>query len=118
MDKNLLYSLRGITAEEFSFLTHITAGMTEQQSQTFISFYSQKRQKPDEILLFTLIGLFGFAGIQRFIMGQIGMGVLYFFTCGLCFIGTIVDAINHKNLANEHNQKVAMECASLMQMGG
>ena len=99
MDRNLLYNLKGITPEEFSFLQQIMAGMTDQQAQQFVLFYSGKRQSAGDILLFTLLGLICLAGLQRFILGQIGMGILYFLTGGLCFIGTIVDAINHKNLA-------------------
>jgi hypothetical protein len=37
------------------------------------------------------------------------MGILYFFTAGLCFIGTIVDLINHKQIALEYNIKIANE---------
>jgi TM2 domain-containing membrane protein YozV len=51
----------------------------------------------------------GASGIQRFVVGQIGMGILYFFTGGLCLIGTIVDIVNHKKLAFEFNQKMAAE---------
>lgn len=116
MYRNLLYNLKGITPEEYQYLQHIISGMTEQQVQQFVMFYSGKRQSPTDLLLFTLLGFFGVAGVQRFITGQIGMGILYFFTAGLCFIGTIVDAINHKNMANEHNQQAALECAQLVKM--
>ena len=92
-------------------------GMEEKQAQRFVMFYSGKRQSPGDILLFTLIGFLGANGIQRFIIGQVGMGILYFFTGGLCLIGTIVDLINHKSLATEHNQKMALECAQLIKMG-
>lgn len=117
MYKDLLYSLKGITPEEFQYAQHIMSGMNEQQAQQFITFYSGKRQSPTDMLLFTLIGFLGANGIQRFIIGQIGMGILYFVTGGLCLIGTIVDAINHKSLANEHNQKMALECAQLVKSG-
>jgi TM2 domain-containing membrane protein YozV len=117
MDKNLLYNLKGITPEEFQNVQHITQGMNEQQEQQFMMFYSGKRQSPSDLLLFTLLGFVVVAGVQRFVIGQIGMGILYFFTFGLCFVGTILDAINHKNLANEHNQKVALECVQLVRMG-
>nr|MBP9099183.1 TM2 domain-containing protein [Ferruginibacter sp.] len=54
------------------------------------------------------------AGIQRFIIGQIGMGILYLFTGGLCLIGTIVDVINHKQLAFEFNQQMANESMAMV----
>ena len=37
------------------------------------------------------------------------MGILFFFTAGLCFIGTIVDLINYKELAFEYNRRMADE---------
>jgi TM2 domain-containing membrane protein YozV len=116
MNNNLLYNLKGITPEEFSFVQHIMEGMSDQQAQQFVLFYSGKRQSPGDILLFTLLGLVFLAGLQRFIMGQIGMGILYFLTGGLCFIGTIVDAINYQGLATEHNQKMALECSRLVRL--
>ena len=116
MYKNLLYNLKGLTPEEFYYVQQVMEGMNEQQAQQFVMFYSGKRQSPSDLLLFTLLGLIIVAGVQRFIIGQIGMGILYFFTFGLCFIGTIVDAINHKTLANDHNQKVALECAQLVRL--
>jgi TM2 domain-containing membrane protein YozV len=57
-----------------------------------------------------------FAGIHRFLIGQIGMGILFLLTGGLCFIGTIVDAINHKKLAFEYNQEMIAESIALIRM--
>jgi len=71
--------------------------------------YRSRRRDPQVILLSTLAGFVFVAGIQRFITDQIGMGILYFFTAGLCFIGTIVDLINYKQIAFEYNIKNANE---------
>lgn len=65
------------------------------------------------ILLTTLLGFVVVAGVQRFLVGQIGMGILYLFTAGLCFIGTIVDLINYQDLAYEYNQRIANEVAEI-----
>jgi hypothetical protein len=51
------------------------------------------------------------------LVGQVMMGVFYFFTAGFCFIGTIVDLINHQSLANEYNQKMAYESFNIAKMG-
>jgi hypothetical protein len=48
-------------------------------------------------------------------VGQIGMGILYLFTGGLCIVGTIVDTINHKKLAFEYNQQMAIESLAMAQ---
>lgn len=97
------------TPEEWAFLQQATAKLTENQQKYFFMVYSSKRRKAQDLLLFTILGFFGFAGIQRFAIGEIGWGILYFFTGGLCVIGTIVDIINNKNLANEYNRKMAYE---------
>ncbi len=85
MNKNLLYNLKGITPEELQFLQHVMNGMNEQQEQQFIMFYTGKRHSPSDLLLFTLLGLIVVAGVQRFIIGQIGMGILLFFNRRIMF---------------------------------
>jgi TM2 domain-containing membrane protein YozV len=40
-------------------------------------------------------------------IGQVGMGILYLLTGGLCFIGTIIDLVNYKKLTFEFNQQAA-----------
>jgi TM2 domain-containing membrane protein YozV len=78
--------------------------------------YRSKRKDAQLILILCLIGRVGIAGIHRFIIGHIGMGILYFFTVGLCFVGTIVDAINYKDLALEYNSKMIVETMSMLNM--
>ena len=75
----------------------------------FAMAYRSQRKDETTVLLLTLVGLLGVAGIQRFVLGHIGMGVLFFLTLGLCYIGTIVDAVNHKKLASEYNVKIASQ---------
>jgi TM2 domain-containing membrane protein YozV len=54
------------------------------------------------------------AGVHRFVIDEIGMGLLYLFTAGLCFIGTIVDVINYKSIAFRYNRKQADEVAAMV----
>jgi TM2 domain-containing membrane protein YozV len=79
-----------------------------------------RRKKPELVLFTALIGFLGFAGIHRFIVGDIGWGILYFFTGGLCFIGTIVDAIKYRSIAFDANIKEAQRTYALVagQTGG
>lgn len=44
-------------------------------------------------LILCIIGFFGFAGLHRMYVGKVGSGLLHFFTCGICMIGTIIDLI-------------------------
>jgi len=115
--QNAYLLLKDVTKEEAAFLQQVTSDLTETQHQYFFIIYSAKRKSANDILLFTLIGFVGFAGIQRFMTGQIGLGILYVFTAGLCWIGTIVDLVNHKTLANEFNQKMAWESYKIANMG-
>src|ERR1700709_1606795 len=115
--QNPYMSLAGISPEEIGFLQQATNGLDENQQKYFFMVYSGKRKSPQDMLIFCLLGLFVVPGLQRFIVGQIGMGILYLFTVGLCFIGSIVDLVNHKSLAFEYNKKVAYESFQIAQMG-
>ena len=114
--QNPYMSFDGITAEEYTFLQQATASLTENQARTFISFYASKRRNPQDIMFATLAGFLGVSGIQRFMTDQIGMGILYFFTAGFCFIGTIVDLINYKTIADDYNRQMAYESFNIAKM--
>jgi TM2 domain-containing membrane protein YozV len=98
-----------VSGEEMLYIQSLLKDMDDEKARTFASVYRTRRKEPQMILITTLLGFVGFAGVHRFIMGQIGMGILYFFTAGLCLIGTIVDLVNHQKLAFENNQKIANE---------
>jgi len=95
--------------QEMTYIESLVKNYDDQQLLNFANFYRSRRRDPQMILLAGLAGFLGVAGVQRFLTDQIGMGILYFFTGGLCLIGTIVDLINHKQLAFEYNIKVANE---------
>lgn len=116
INQNPYMSFSGMNPEEWSFLQQATADLTDNQKRYFNMVYADKRKNPQDIMLVTLIGFFCVAGIQRFLLGQIGMGILYFFTGGLCFIGTIVDLVNYKSLTTEHNRKMAFESYQIAKM--
>lgn len=103
-----------ITGEEMLYVQTLLKDMDDEKARTFATVYRSRRKDPQMILITALLGLIGFAGIHRFIIGQIGMGILYFLTAGLCLIGTIVDLVNHQKLAFEYNQKMANEALSMI----
>jgi TM2 domain-containing membrane protein YozV len=115
--QNPYLSLPGISPEEISFLQQATTELTDDQKKYFFMLYSGKRKSPQDMLIFCLVGVFLVPGLQRFIVGQIGMGILYLFTVGLCFIGSIVDLVNHKTLTLEFNKKMAYESHQMAKMG-
>jgi len=103
-----------LEGEEMVYIQELIKDMNDQQAQQFAMIYMSRRKDPSNILIFALIGLLGIAGIHRFVLNQIGMGILYFFTGGLCVIGTIVDMVNHKRLAFEYNSKQAQQVTGLV----
>jgi TM2 domain-containing membrane protein YozV len=104
-----------LAGEEMLFVQSLISEMDNTKAASFATVYRNKRRDPMLILVLTLVGLVGFAGLQRFLTDQIGMGILYFFTAGLCLIGTIIDLVNYQKLAFEYNQKVAKEAAMMVQ---
>lgn len=116
MYQNPYMNFPGITPEEMGFLQQATADLSENQKRNFYMIYAGKRKNPQDILLFTLLGFVVVAGVQRFVVGQIGMGLLYLFTGGFCLIGTIVDLVNHKTIATEYNRKMAYESFQIAKM--
>ena len=116
---SILNHMPDLEADEMAYLNNLFQNLNEQQAQQFTSIYRTRRKEPQLILITALIGFFGFAGIHRFLIGDIGLGILYFFTGGLCLVGTIVDLVNHKKLAFDYNVKQAHYVQALMsgQMG-
>jgi TM2 domain-containing membrane protein YozV len=111
---NIMQILPELDGEEMVFVQGLLKDYTDQQAQQFAMMYRTRRKDPQTILLTTLIGFIGIAGIQRFLVNQIGMGLLYLFTAGICFIGTIVDLINYRKLAFEHNQLQAQQLSIMV----
>ncbi|MCH5596995.1 TM2 domain-containing protein [Niabella ginsengisoli] len=111
--QQLLRMFPDMEYDEMATLIKLGQSMSEQQQQTFLSVYSGKRKDKTLMLVLALIGFVFIAGIHRFVKGDIGLGILYVFTFGLCFIGTIVDLINIKKLTWDYNMKMAYESANM-----
>ncbi len=98
-----------LEGEESQYIGEILRDMDDKEAKLFSTLYRARRRDPVLLLILALVGLLGIAGIHRFMVGQIGMGLLYVFTGGLCLIGTIVDMINYRNFAFEYNRLKARE---------
>lgn len=114
MNPNFMNLIPALEGEELIFLQSITRELNQDKLQNFVAIYNGKRRKTDQVLLGCILGFFGVAGIQRFMVGQNGMGILYLFTGGFCFIGTIIDIINHKQLTFDFNQQMARETMAMV----
>jgi len=107
---NILQFMPELSGFELQYVQSLTEDFDEKKMLNYANLYRARRKDPQLILLTTLLGFVFVAGIQRILVGQVGMGILYIFTGGLCLIGTIVDLINYQDLAFRYNQQVAGEC--------
>ena len=110
---NVLELLPEIMGEEQMYISGLLKNMDDKQAVQFTNIYRSRRKDPQTILLVTLVGFLGISGIQRFLTDQVGLGILYLFTCGICMIGTIIDLVNYKKIAFEYNQRQANQIAVL-----
>lgn len=111
----ILHYIPEITPIELNYLTQVTSKMNEESFDYFIMQYVTRRHSQATVLILCLIGLLGVGGIHRFMLGHIGLGILYILTVGLCYIGTVVDAINYKTLTAEANIKIANDLLMMIE---
>ena len=111
---DIIQVLPELEGEEMLFVGGLIRDMTDDQARTFAVGYRSQRRDTSTVLLLTLLGFVVLAGLQRFYLGQIGMGIIYLVTAGFCFIGTIIDAINHKSLTFKYNQEKAQSMAMMI----
>ncbi|MEW5924011.1 MAG: TM2 domain-containing protein [Candidatus Zixiibacteriota bacterium] len=103
-----------IQGDELIYIQALLRDTDDDTAQRFAMVYRMRRREPVTILLLTIIGFLGIAGIQRFYVEQIGLGLIYLLTAGICGIGTIIDLITFRRIAFEYNQKQAYEVITLL----
>jgi len=108
---NVLRHLPELEGDEQVEVARLLNEMSDAQAEHFARIYRSRRRDPVHVLLLTLVGFLGAAGLQRFYVEEFGMGVLYLLTAGLCLIGTIVDAFNYRSIALRYNRDVALDVA-------
>src|SRR6266542_3722686 len=84
---------------EKSYINYLVGGLSHEQAQLFATAYREKRKDPHTVLLTAIVGLVAIPGLQRFWLGQIGMGFLYFFTFGLVLVGIILDDVTYTEIS-------------------
>jgi len=80
---HLTHYLPELQDPERSYIQGLIGRMSHEQLQVFASAYRQRRKDPHTVLLAAIIGLVAFPGLQRFWLGQIGMGFIYLFYVGI-----------------------------------
>ncbi len=108
---NVLKLLPELQGQEMSYIQNLIKDMKDDEAQLFANIYRARRRDPQLILITAILGFFGIAGIQRFLVNQIGLGLLYILTLGLCFIGTIIDLVSYQKITFDYNRQIADEVA-------
>ncbi|MBE7068104.1 MAG: TM2 domain-containing protein [Clostridiales bacterium] len=100
-----------LTANREYFLPNHVLLIKERMLQADESKYSlismMEFKNPTTILIMSV--LLGSLGVDRFMLGDTGMGVLKLLTCGVCGILTIIDWFSVSKKAKEKNFQTIME---------
>lgn len=115
VEKEILM-IPNMDGNERIFLNNVLGELDEDQKLSAVQLYRSKRKDPQIILILTLLGFIGIAGIHRFLLGQIVLGIVWFLTAGLCYIGTIIDLINYRSMTLEYNQNAAAEAVATVKV--
>jgi TM2 domain-containing membrane protein YozV len=81
--------------------------LSDQQKMLFTSQYESVKKDRGTVLILSV--LLGTVGVDRFMIGDVGMGMLKLFTFGLCGILWLVDIFTIRGKVDELNRKNANE---------
>ena len=98
VDMFVMTNQKYLPAEKIVFLKQ---KLSEADDSKFALASSVEFKDPTTILLVSLF--LGTLGIDRFMLGDTGMGILKLLTCGVCGILTIIDWFSVQKKAKEIN---------------
>ena len=98
-----------LEGNELATVAALVTELTDEQATYFAQGYRAKRKDSTTVLLLNLLGFVLLAGVHRFYLGQIGMGIIYLLTGGFCFVGTLIDIFTHKGMVERYNMAKATE---------
>ena len=82
-------------------------GLSDQQKMIFMSQYnSERKDRNTGLILAVILGKFG---VDRFYLGDIGLGILKLITLGGCLIWWVVDWFTIQARVDEYNRRKAQE---------
>jgi TM2 domain-containing membrane protein YozV len=94
---------------EFTFYEQqqMMAGLTDQQKQMFMASYAAASKDRTTLLLVSIF--LGKFGVDRFMMDDVGMGLLKLFTLGCCGVLWIIDICTITKRVDEYNRLKAQQ---------
>lgn len=98
VDMYIMSNQKYLPAEKMVYLKQKLAEVSDEK---FSLLSTVEFKDPTTILLVSLF--LGGLGIDRFMMGETGIGVLKLLTGGVCGILTIIDWFSVQKMAKEHN---------------
>ena len=98
IDMYIMTNQKYFPAEKIMYLKDKLRTMDEEK---FSLISTVEMKDPTTILLISIF--LGVLGIDRFMLGDTGMGILKLLTCGVCGIMTIIDWFTVSNKAKEVN---------------
>ncbi len=103
---------------EFTLTEQLTMvkDLSDQQKMLFDSQFNSA--KKDRSMVLVLSVLLGYFGVDRFMLGDTGLGVLKLLTGGLCGILWLVDLFRIQEATDDYNRKKAQEILMGIKMAG
>lgn len=99
---------------ESSQLLMIKQELENIKDDKFMSLQGVQFKKPMTVLLLSIF--LGSYGVDRFMLGDTGLGVAKLLTCGGCGIWAIIDWFSAQDRAKEYNYKKYIEWKNIQSM--
>jgi len=114
MANRVLTHLPELDGDEQVYVAQLLSSMSDEQVEQFARIYRTRRRDETTVLMLTLLGFVLIAGVQRFYVDQLGMGILYLATAGFCGIGTLIDLFRYKTITLQYNRNEADQVAAIV----
>jgi len=103
---------------EFSAMEQmqLTEGMSDQQKFMFNAEFGAKRK--DRMIMLVISIFLGHFGVDRFMLGDIGLGLLKLFSCGAFGIWTLIDWFLIMGRTDDYNRQQARQIAMAIGASG
>ena len=92
----------------------MTKGLSPEQQMLFNSQFAGAKKDRDTVLILSVI--LGYWGVDRFYVGDMGMGLLKLFTFGGCGILWLLDIFTIRGRADDYNRNKAQEIMTGIRM--